>query len=58
MALTEWGLMAHLPSDHCSLVGTFSEVDPLQMSKINKFTLVFTNPFKTNIFKLNATHVC
>ena len=31
MALTEWGLMAHLPSDHCSLLGTFSKVDPLDV---------------------------
>ena len=50
--------MAHLPSDHCSFLGAFSKLDPLKCLKINKFTLVFTNPFKTNIFKLNATHVC
>ena len=30
MALKEWGLMAHLPSDHCSPLGAFSEVDPLR----------------------------
>ena len=29
MALTEWGLMAYLPSDYCSLLGTSSKVDPL-----------------------------
>ena len=30
-ALNEWGLMAHLPSDHCSLLGAFSKGDPLKM---------------------------
>ena len=29
MALNEWGLLAHLPSDHCSLLGAFNEGDPL-----------------------------
>ena len=30
-ALNEWGLLAYLPSDHCSLLGTFSKVDPLKL---------------------------
>ena len=30
--------MAHLPSDHCSPLGAFSEVDPLGCLKMNKFT--------------------
>ena len=36
-ALIEWGLMAHLPSHHCRLLGTFSKVDPLKLSKNDKF---------------------
>ena len=46
MALNEWGLLAHLPSDHCSLLGAFNEGDPLgclKMNKINILTLFTTN---------------
>ena len=31
MALPNGALMAYLPSDHCSPLGAFSEVDPLDV---------------------------
>ena len=41
MALTEWGLMAHLPSDHCSLLGAFNEGDPLGCLKMTNLHIFY-----------------
>ena len=61
MALTKWGLLAHLPSDHCSLLGAFNEGDPLgclNEQKLTLLTLFTTNLLITGQMALKYTPVC